>query len=88
MNERRSKIRGFFLRYFQGRELGDEEDVFKLGFVNSLLAMQLVTFVEKEFAITVEDDDLDLDNFRSVAAIEELIERKSVDRGQAVHAGE
>ena len=31
--------------------------------------MQLVAFVEKEFGITVADEDLDLDNFRTVDAI-------------------
>lgn len=86
MNERRVKIRSFFLRYFRDRELEDEEDVFKLGFVNSLLALQLVSFVEKEFGVTIEDDDLDLDNFRSVAAIDALIERKSAGDEHSVHA--
>ena len=45
--------------------------------MNSLLAMQLVAFVEKEFAIRVEDEDLDLDNFRSIEAISNLVAKKS-----------
>jgi len=35
-----------------------------------------VAFVEKEFGITVQDEDLDLDNFRTVNAIARLIARK------------
>lgn len=76
MEDRKSKIRGFLSRFFKNHELGDEEDIFSLGFVNSLLAMQLVSFVEKEFGIAIEDQDLDLDNFRTVAAIERLVLRK------------
>ncbi|HEX4955008.1 MAG TPA: acyl carrier protein [Thermoanaerobaculia bacterium] len=76
MDDRKAKIRAFLSRFFRQHELGDQEDIFALGFVNSLLAMQLVQFVEKEFGLTVEDADLDLDNFRSVQRIDELVARK------------
>lgn len=76
MDERKVKIKQFLSRFFRNHELKDDEDIFALGFVNSLLAMQLVAFVEKEFRVTVEDEDLDLDNFRTIDAIDALIERK------------
>jgi phosphopantetheine binding protein len=47
---------------------------------NSLLAMQLVAFVEKEFGLAVEDEDLDLDNFRSIRAIADFVARKTGHR--------
>jgi acyl carrier protein len=72
-----AKIKEFLSRFFKSHDLQPEEDIFALGFVNSLLAMQLVAFVEKEFGIRVEDEDLDLDNFRSIQAISNLIARKS-----------
>ena len=71
----KDKIRAFLARYVR-QQLADDEDIFASGFVNSLLAMQLVTFVERDFAVSVTDADLDLDNFRSVAAIAALVERK------------
>ncbi len=77
MDQTQSKIKEFLSRFFKNHDLQPEEDIFALGFVNSLLAMQLVAFVEKEFGIRVEDDDLDLDNFRSVNAISDLVARKS-----------
>lgn len=77
MDDRKVKIKEFLSRFFRNHELKDEEDIFALGFVNSLLAMQLVNFVEKEFKITIDDDDLDLDNFRSINAIDQLIEKKA-----------
>ena len=76
INETQSKIKEFLSRFFKNHDLQPGEDIFSLGFVNSLLAMQLVAFVEKEFDLTVEDEDLDLDNFRSIDAISALIARK------------
>lgn len=79
----KATIRDFLGRYFRGRQLADGEDIFALGFVNSLLAMQLVQFVESEFGIEVEDADLDLDNFRTVDAIAALVARKQDLRATA-----
>jgi methoxymalonate biosynthesis acyl carrier protein len=69
-------VREFIQRSFHGVELGTGDDIFALGFANSLFAMQLVAFVEKEFAIEIDSDDLDMDNFRSIDAISALVERK------------
>ena len=76
MDQTQTKIKEFLSRFFKNQDLQPEEDIFALGFVNSLLAMQLVAFVEKEFGIRVEDEDLDLDNFRSIQAISNLVARK------------
>jgi acyl carrier protein len=73
----KEKITGFITRYVRNHDLQPDEDIFALGFVNSMFAMQLVNFVEREFGITVEDEDLDLDNFRSVNGIAALVERKT-----------
>jgi acyl carrier protein len=76
MDETQTKIKAFLSRFFKNHDLQPNEDIFALGFVNSLLAMQLVAFVEKEFGISVGDEDLDLDNFRSIDAITSLVTRK------------
>jgi methoxymalonate biosynthesis acyl carrier protein len=62
--------------HFKNYDLQDDDDIFSLGFVNSLFAMQLVMFVEKEFRLKVHDDDLLIDNFRSVNAVLDLVQRK------------
>lgn len=67
----------FISRFLRNHDLQSDDDIFALGFVNSLFAMQLVLFVEREFSITVENEDLDLENFKSVNAIAALVERKS-----------
>jgi len=70
-------IREFIARHVRDHELREDEDIFATGFVNSMFAMQLVNFVETTFGFTVESDDMDLDNFRSIAAIAALVERKA-----------
>ncbi|HEU0299452.1 MAG TPA: phosphopantetheine-binding protein [Longimicrobium sp.] len=72
----KQQIREFVSRFFRGHDLQDGEDIFATGFVNSMFAMQLVQFVETTFGITVESDDLEIDNFRSIDAIAALVERK------------
>lgn len=74
--EIKTRTREFVSRFFRGHELGDDEDMFATGYVNSMFAMQLVQFVESTFGITVESEDLELDNFRSLNAITALVQRK------------
>ena len=72
----KEKVKAFILRFVRYEDLKDDEDYFALGFVNSLFAIQLVAFVEKEFQIKVENTDLDIKNFNSIDAITRLVERK------------
>jgi methoxymalonate biosynthesis acyl carrier protein len=76
MPEIEAKIRGFLVKFFRKHELQNDEDLFSLGFVNSLFAMQMVMFLEKEFAIRVETKDLNIDNFRTINNMVNLIESK------------
>jgi methoxymalonate biosynthesis acyl carrier protein len=69
-------IHAFLSRYCGSRKLLDDDDIFALGFISSVVAVQLVLFLEKEFGVKVENEDLDLDNFRSIAAMSRLIARK------------
>lgn len=73
----RTKIRGFVLDYVKDDQLEDDENMFALGYVNSLFAMQLVMFVEKEYLFTVPREELKLDNFQSIDAIVALVEARS-----------
>jgi len=73
----KNKIRGFFSRFFRTNDLKDGDDIFAKGFVNSLFAMQLVGWLEKEFEIAIKDEDLDIKNFNSIDAIAGLIGRKT-----------
>jgi hypothetical protein len=45
LTEVQTRIKTFLSRFFRQHDLQPGEDIFALGFVNSLLAMQLVNFV-------------------------------------------
>jgi acyl carrier protein len=70
------KLRAFLAPVFRGHTLMADEDIFALGFVNSLFALQLVQFLEREFGITIDNEDLDIDNFRTINALAALVTRK------------
>jgi methoxymalonate biosynthesis acyl carrier protein len=54
----------------------DSDNIFEMGFVNSLFAMKLLTYIEKEFNISVENDEMEIANFSSVNNIVGLISKK------------
>ena len=57
-------------------EIEDSDNIFKMGFVDSLFAMKLVCFVESELQLEITDNDLDLSNFNSVHNIVNFLEAK------------
>jgi acyl carrier protein len=44
--------------------------------IDSLGIMELISFLEKQYGIKVDDDDIEPENFRSVDSIVEFVERK------------
>lgn len=75
----RAPIRDFITGSFPDIVLKDDEDIFELGFVNSLFAMQLVMFVEKQFGIRVPNQELRLDSFRTIDSMASLVQRLTSD---------
>lgn len=67
-----------FLQKRIGSEVGftDEDDIFQLGLVNSLFALELVIFLENTYQITIENDDLKLEHFSTVNNLGSFISRK------------
>ena len=53
-----------------------DDNIFELGYVDSLFALQLVSHLEEAFSIEITDQDLDISNFSSVKAIVEFVDRK------------
>lgn len=72
----KEQIKTFLSSAVPNAEIGDDEDIFASGYVNSLFVMQLVLFVEKKFDIALDNDDLDVDNFKTISAIATLVEQK------------
>lgn len=74
----KKEVRAFLGRFFHDLDLTDDQNFFELGFVNSLFAMQLVMFVESQFDLRIEDDELDIAHFLTLNAIANLVERKKL----------
>lgn len=72
----RDKIRTFLSKFVDVSELQDNENIFETGLVNSLFAVNLVSFLESEFDISIENTELDLENFKDIKSITTLIEKK------------
>jgi len=70
-------VRGFLLSSINMPNLNDEDNLFEMGIVNSLFAIQLMTFIERTFDLEVETEDLDIDNFKSLNATTEFVMRKT-----------
>ena len=84
MQDYKTIIRSFLLQYIRKQDLENDEDIFASGFVDSLFAMQLVLFVESEFSVKIERDDLKLDHFRTINALAKLVTRKKASHINAV----
>jgi methoxymalonate biosynthesis acyl carrier protein len=67
------KTRQFLKRYIGSKNIDTNEEIFSTGMVNSLFAMQLILFLEKEFKIKIENEDLDLKNFNSLNSIAKFV---------------
>ena len=64
-------------------EFSDDDNIFRKGFVDSLFAVQLIAYLEQEFGIKVDNEDLDINNFHSVNKMVVFVERKQKGRGEA-----
>ncbi len=69
-------IRNFILDSINIPDLNDDDNLFESGIVNSLFAVQLMTFLEKSFNIEVTMDDLSMDNFESINATSTFVQKK------------
>jgi methoxymalonate biosynthesis acyl carrier protein len=83
MEEVKESIRQFLAKHVSRERIGDEENIFVTRHVTSLFAMQLVTFIEKEFAIRIQSDDLQFANFQSIGAISRFVRNKMPEKSAA-----
>ncbi len=70
------QVREFLGQFIKKIDIDADQNLFTSGLVNSLFAMQLVLFIEKEFGIQIANEDLDFENFKSLNAITSFIQNK------------
>ena len=80
--EHKEKIRHFITTNLDVLEeeshFTDSDNIFELGVVNSLFAMRILKFVETEFRIQLQEEDMEIENFSSVDNIVKFIQDKGV----------
>ena len=79
MNEIRAKIRGFVVENFLfGNEDGLKDDTSFLdeGIIDSTGILEMVSYLEEEFSISVDDEELVPENLNSINNVVAYLERK------------
>lgn len=74
------EIREFIVEnfLFGGKDipLGNDDSFLQKGFIDSTGILEVVSFIEEKFGISVEDDDLLPENLDSVSRLAKFIARK------------
>jgi acyl carrier protein len=80
MNNMRDVVRSFILENFlpgeDAKNLTDETELKESGILDSLSTLKLVTFLEEQFGVEFEADDLEAGNLASIENIERLLKAK------------
>lgn len=80
MSDIKSRIRAFIVENFlfgEDGDLKDESSFLDDGIIDSTGILELVGYLEEEFAITVEDEDLVPENLDSILNVVAYLERKA-----------
>jgi acyl carrier protein len=80
MPDTRSKIKNFIVLNFlfgNADGLDDKTSFLEEGIIDSTGVLELVTYLEEEFSIKVEDEELIPENLDSIYKIAAYLERKS-----------
>ena len=72
------KVKSYVLQhsYAGEAEISSETLIFKDGYFDSMGFVMLITFLDEDFNIKVTDEELIEENFESINAITEFIDRK------------
>jgi acyl carrier protein len=73
-----SEVEGFISEKvaLEGEQITRDEDLLATDILDSMMIVELVSFLEAKFGIQVQDDDLLPENFKTVNEIVAFVERK------------
>lgn len=57
-------------------QIHPEDDLLSEGILDSLGILQLVSFIEETFNVEIDDEDVVLENFMTISALQNFIESK------------
>jgi acyl carrier protein len=80
MDDLKNKIKTFIIENFlfgNANGLNDDTSFLEEGIIDSTGVLELVTFLEETFAITVEDEELIPENLDSISNVTVFVEKKT-----------
>ncbi len=75
----RDKVHSFIQTNYifdEKRTISDDEQLLASGIIDSTGILELISFLEKEFSIVFDDQELIGENFNSIASIVAILQRK------------
>ncbi|MEU7039445.1 acyl carrier protein [Streptomyces varsoviensis] len=72
----RKAVKEFLGRFVDDPDIFEERPIITAGLLDSLVATQMIDFIEQHCGAPVLDEDLELENFDTLDAIEEFVRRK------------
>ena len=76
MTDVKESIRAFILAYAADRgitELKDDEPILRSNIIDSLGSFDMILFLERTFHLTIENTDMDPDNFQTLNHVESFV---------------
>lgn len=71
-------IRTFLMQVMDGNvELGDDDSLFELGLLDSVRMVELLTLIEEQFNVLINDDEMIPEHFETINAMVSFLEAKS-----------
>jgi acyl carrier protein len=71
-------IRNYLATLTNNVKIGDEDSLLKAKLLDSMNIAELITFLEEQFKITFDNDDLSLENFDTINLIVNHLESKGI----------
>lgn len=77
-SEIKEKVKEYILHsvFVDKEKIKEDSLIFREGYIDSMGFITLITFLEEEFKIKTTDNDLIEENFESILAITDFINRK------------
>jgi methoxymalonate biosynthesis acyl carrier protein len=75
LNDITKKLKDYF-KSIHNNEIADNENLFEAGMLDSIEITSLIVFIEKNFNITIDPDEIIEENFNSLNSLFKLIESK------------
>lgn len=76
INRLRDFVRENFLYMYSDFQLADEDRLLEKGVIDSMSIVEVISFVEQEFGVSANEEEISDANFGSLSAIAQFVAKK------------